>query len=443
MKWSRYSLLFQSKRNGWLLYNSGSNSFLQIEEAAVPAIEKIKENPSSYDFSKEPGLYFSLKSGGFIVEDSQDEDLFNILKMRRISANYAGNTLLLTIAPTRACNFGCPYCYEENRTSTFMTEDTEDKIIDFIKKRKYIQKLAVIWYGGEPLIAFERIKSLNKKIQELGREYQSQMITNGYCLTDKVIAELDNLHMKMIQVTLDGDRETHDSRRFLLGGGRTFDKITANLDRLLNSGWNGYVNLRVNVDTTNCEEFINVYHFIKERYGEKYGKSISVYPGFVHGEEEAHPDTNCFFNSEDKGRFLAKISADYGVNALPVFPKMVIGGCTMTKRNAYVIGPEGELYKCWNDIGISEKVIGHIETERDWNMSLVAEGMVGCSYLESEECKKCFFFPICDGGCPQKRLENKKKGIENGTCSYFKSHLNELLEIHYEQKKGDNKNAGK
>ena len=115
----------------------------------------------------------------------------------------------------------------------------------------------------------------------------------------------------------------------------------------------------------------------------------------------------------------------------------------MTKRNAYVIGPEGELYKCWNDIGISEKVIGHIETERDWNMSLVAEGMVGCSYLESEECKKCFFFPICDGGCPQKRLENKKKGIENGTCSYFKSHLNELLEIHYEQKKGDNKNAGK
>ena len=56
MKWSRYSLLFESRRNGWLLYNSASNAFLQIEDKAVPVIQQIQEDPSSFDFSKDPAL---------------------------------------------------------------------------------------------------------------------------------------------------------------------------------------------------------------------------------------------------------------------------------------------------------------------------------------------------------------------------------------------------
>lgn len=434
MKWSRYSLLFESRRNGWLLYNSASNAFLQIEDKAVPVIQQIQEDPSSFDFSKDPALFFQLRGGGFLVEDTQDDDLFNILKMRRLTADYAGNTLLLTIAPTRACNFACPYCYEENRETKFMTEETEDKIVEFIRKRQSMQNVSIVWYGGEPLLAFDRIRRLNKKIMELGRNVQAQMITNGYRLTEEVIAAFDELHMKMIQVTLDGSRETHDGRRFLIGGGKTFDTIVSNLDRLMASEWDGFVSLRVNVDTTNSKDFIDVYNFIWERYPDKYGKHISVYPGFVHGDEPANPDTNCFFSSKDKGEFLLNLAEEYGISPLAIFPHMSIGGCTMTKRNAYVIGPEGELYKCWNDIGIPELVIGHVDSINDWNMSLVAEGMVGCSYLESEECKSCFFFPICDGGCNKVRLENKRKGLPNDTCSYFKSHLKELLEAHYEQK---------
>ena len=308
MKWSRYSLLFESRRNGWLLYNSASNAFLQIEDKAVPVIQQIQEDPSSFDFSKDPALFFQLRGGGFLVEDTQDDDLFNILKMRRLTADYAGNTLLLTIAPTRACNFACPYCYEENRETKFMTEETEDKIVEFIRKRQSMQNVSIVWYGGEPLLAFDRIRRLNKKIMELGRNVQAQMITNGYRLTEEVIAAFDELHMKMIQVTLDGSRETHDGRRFLIGGGKTFDTIVSNLDRLMASEWDGFVSLRVNVDTTNSKDFIDVYNFIRERYPDKYGKHISVYPGFVHGDEPANPDTNCFFSSKDKGEFLLNLA---------------------------------------------------------------------------------------------------------------------------------------
>ena len=435
MKWSRYNLLFESKRNGWLLYNSASNAFLQLSEDAAKKVKTIEINPETVDYSEIPDLYFHLRNGGFLVEDGQDDDFFRILKMRRLTANYAGHTLLLTIAPTRACNFACPYCYEGNRTASMMTDETEDQLVEFIKKHKKISKLSLIWYGGEPLLALKRIRSLNKKISELGKDYTSFIVTNGYLLNDEAIGALDELKTRTIQITLDGKKKTHDSRRHLIGGGATYDKIISNLENLMNSSWDGNVNIRVNVDGTNKQEYVDVYNFIKDRFPDKFGKQITVYPGFVH-VDAPNPDTSCFFDSEEKGKFLAEVHDKYGINALSMFPSTALGGCTMTKRNAYVVGPEGEMYKCWNDVGVPEMVIGNISSFTNWNMPLVAEGMIDASYLDDPECQKCFFFPICDGGCAKMRLLNKKDNGNRDTCSYFKKHLKTLLEMHYEEKFG-------
>lgn len=34
--------------------------------------------------------------------------------------------------------------------------------------------------------------------------------------------------------------------------------------------------------------------------------------------------------------------------------------CTATSLYGYVIGPKGEIYKCWEDVGIKEKEIGSV-----------------------------------------------------------------------------------
>ena len=51
-------------------------------------------------------------------------------------------------------------------------------------------------------------------------------------------------------------------------------------------------------------------------------------------------------------------------------------GCIATHRNAFVIGPEGEVYKCQNDVGNPEMVVGNI-VERNWNLSLYTKYMIG------------------------------------------------------------------
>ena len=75
MKWSRYNNLFQSQRNGWLLFNSASRNFLKVEDDELAVIRKIAEDPEKADYSASPMLYMQLRSMGFIVEDTADDDV--------------------------------------------------------------------------------------------------------------------------------------------------------------------------------------------------------------------------------------------------------------------------------------------------------------------------------------------------------------------------------
>ena len=85
MKWSRYNTLFQSKRNGWLLFNSASRNFLKVEDNELAFIQEIARDPEKADYSASPMLYMQLRTMGFIVEDSADDDLYNIIRMRALT----------------------------------------------------------------------------------------------------------------------------------------------------------------------------------------------------------------------------------------------------------------------------------------------------------------------------------------------------------------------
>ena len=431
MKWSRYNDLFQSQRNGWLLFNSASRNFLKIEDGELALIQKIAQDPEHADYSSFPMLYMQLRSMGFIVEDSADDDLCNIIRMRALTELYAPGNLLLTIAVTRACNFDCSYCFEGNRTGKPMSAEVEDQLIKFIG-RFYTRDVSLTWFGGEPLLAFDRILSIDRRVRELGKRVTASMITNGFLLDDDKVSKLNDLNVSYLQITLDGKKETHDSRRFQKNGAPTYDKILENIDRVMASDFKGMVHIRVNVDARNDEEYYTVYKLMRERYPKDYGSRISVYPGFVKGDD--HPDHSCFFEPIQQGEFIAKMVSKYGVSPLSLYPTRGHIGCTLTRRNAYVIGPDGEMYKCWDDVGLEEKVVGHISRFNDWNMALIAEGMTGCSYLDDPECRACYFCPVCNGGCHRIRQKNLHAEVKHSSCTYFKGNLENLLELYYEQK---------
>ena len=66
----------------------------------------------------------------------------------------------LTLVPTIACNLRCPYCFEKSKPKGVISNETCDKIIDFIKRDKRNPCLDLNWFGGEPLLAINQIESL-------------------------------------------------------------------------------------------------------------------------------------------------------------------------------------------------------------------------------------------------------------------------------------------
>ena len=59
-----------------------------------------------------------------------------------------------------------------------------------------------------------------------------------------------------------------------------------------------------------------------------------------------------------QAEFVLSLLRKYGLDFSYIYPWSARYECAVRNRNAIVIGPEGELYKCWQDVGCKDKVVG-------------------------------------------------------------------------------------
>ena len=422
MKWSKYNYLFTTKKNKKLLYNSITNNFIELNKDQYDSLQKFKENPdeNKHIISDE------LINAGIIVEN--DKNLYYSLKLEKQLTKFDTSYLALTIVPTAACNFDCTYCYETNRPEIYMDDITENKIVEFVKSYSEANRLRVTWYGGEPLLAFDRIVSLTEKLKAVNTNYEAYMISNAYLLDKNVSDKLKSLSITGLQITLDGLQETHNKRRPHLHQSDSFQTITKNLDYLFETNKDIKVALRVNIDKTNEDEYHKLYDYLKTRYNTE---NLNIHPGYVTNIYSSCSSTGCEFDREHKNEFVLKQFKEHNI-PMSLYPKTSIGGCTARHINSFVIGAKGELYKCWNDLGLKEKEIGNLHINEQFNNKLLVRYLVASDQLDDQKCQNCFFFPICNGGCPFSRIANEFEDEDIDCCHVAKNNLKQYLELHYE-----------
>lgn len=376
MKWSQYNYFFKAE-DKCFLYNSLSNSFAELAPETYQELCYLKEK-GSMDVS-DSELKEQLLSMKVFVEDDRDE--LNKIKYRTQRRRFNDRHLSLTINPTLQCNFACPYCFEGEHPNIYMTDQVEDELIAYLKKHTNAKSIHVTWFGGEPLLAFDRIVSLTTRMKELGLVYQAGMITNGYSFNEENISQLSALDIKNIQITIDGSASLHDSRRYLKSGKGTFHKIVDNIALLQQIAPEVRIAVRVNVDETNKDDFIKVYKFFSEK---KYPNLI-VAPGFVEDTSGCKAD-DCIFNAERKTRFIVRMQKEYGLDFSYFYPSSFRYECPVRNPNTVSIGPSGELYKCWNDIGNKDRIIGYLNGKLE-NESLLIRYLNGADPFDDEKCK--------------------------------------------------------
>lgn len=425
MYWSKYNILSKSEKYGYLLFNTMSLAFIRINEQDIDMWEKLRETPDSY--TNFQNYDFLIKAR--ILVDNQDDDL-NVYLADVLKNRYNSSDMALTILPTRGCNFGCIYCYEQDRPNVLMNEQTEKAIVKFVCSNSNLKRLSVVWYGGEPLLNFDSMVRLTKMFKQLNIEYSAKIVSNGYLLTKEKADLMKDLAIRNIQITFDGSEEIHNQRRFLLGGQPTYRKIMDNLKYLLSINKEITIDIRTNIDRRNKDDYNKFYQDFKSEINDK---RVTMYPGFVSdllSSECVSPEFN-ISEGGYKAQFILDIFDKYGIEIKSFLPKYRRHSCVASKYFAFVIGPEGELYKCWRMVGNQKEAIGNVN-DGSFDMVKFSKYLIGADYTLDSKCLQCEFITLCGGGCPLVRMRNKYEKISLNHCCPEKTHMEQLMELRYE-----------
>lgn len=416
MKKSFYNFQFPSEPGKCILYNTRTGALAELDEEHT---KKYNEYSLEKLQSEMPEFVDALLANGYIIEDDVSE--LDIIRYQSLQYRFALQSYHVTLAPTLGCNFACIYCYEKDRqTKHTMDTATKEATFEYIKKHIFPKAaLNLTWYGGEPLLALDTVLELSSRLLEVCKEKEARssfdMITNGYLLTRETAKKLLSVGIKNFQITLDGDEATHNSRRALINGGESYQKIWNNLVALKGFQKELRINLRVNVDKANYQAVVELNKRIKEQ---ELSDFITVYPGKVVAEGECYQKEVCFDNQE-----FALLEQQYFCDnqyLLPnIYPHPRHIFCMADNDRSIVIDPDGNLYKCISEIGDERFAIGNVaDKKQKYNPHLF------CYLLQdnpSEDCLVCKYYPICLGGCPHARLEG------NVDCSSMRYALEKYM----------------
>ncbi len=113
---------------------------------------------------------------------------------------------------TDACNFNCSYCFQ-TRTDNYIKDETIKKAVDFFYPF-FETKTSIIFFGGEPLLAFDKIRYtislLEDKNASEEKTFKYFLTTNGSLMTPEILAYFAE---KRFDLMLSFDGITQESAR--------------------------------------------------------------------------------------------------------------------------------------------------------------------------------------------------------------------------------------
>ncbi|MDR2057268.1 MAG: radical SAM protein [Dysgonamonadaceae bacterium] len=422
-KYSKYNYLFQHN-DKYFIFNSISHFFAELDKEAFDEL-KSTESCICEDIAKFPS---ELQGAKIFLSEEEEKDELNKIKYATYNRRFQNRHATFVITPTYQCNYNCIYCYEESRPAVYMDDTTENNLVELVKQMR-LDGFHITWFGGEPLLNFKRIKSLTEKILALGINYDADIITNGYLLTEDKLSMFEKLRISSIQLTIDGIKEEHDKRRPHVSGASSFDKIMENLDNFFSKERNIKMNIRVNIDKNNEEQFYYLYSLLKNNY-----PKIDISPSFVFiKDKNCASYANCMNSGLEKLNFNLEFAKKMD-KPFYVYPEQRPNECIARSAFSFVIGANGDIFKCYENIGNAEKRIGNINTN-EFNFELYARWIMGADPLTDEKCLDCKLIPVCHGACPMLRLENEHAGTEiYNPCHMMKDIEEKILTLHLEQK---------
>lgn len=433
---SRFNVLIPISGGRTLAFNGVSSVFALWEASDIRIYESLGSGEVSIDDTR----LFDFLRGGFVVADGVDE-IDRAEKNYRVDRYFPGN-MTLTLVPTLKCNFACDYCFQgQEKDKIDMSPQVQDSVIGFIEKSaKHINTLHVAWYGGEPLLRVGMIEDLSKRIIPIARDYSlkysSMVVTNGWNLTREAAQTLYDCYVRTIQVTLDGPPDYHNSRRPLVGGQQTFERIVGNLKAVVDSVASQFT-IRVNIDERNRHMIESLIDTL-DAEGLSGRRNFGLYFAPV---EAITIGCHCCADVSIGKKSYAKLEAELWRYALEKkltgmpYPPRHYGNCAAVRPKGFVVHPNGDLHKCWNTINDPGCRVGTIFDTSTIRDNGEYRRWLDWSPFADPACRECTIVSNCSGFCAYKTLYSDRTQGEAAVqpCPGWKNNIAERLFLRAEK----------
>lgn len=310
------------------------------------------------------------------------------------------------------CNIRCAYCFASQGDfkgdRSMMSFEVGQKALKYLCENSGQRRnLEVDFFGGEPLMNFEVVKSLvtyGRSIeQEYGKRFRFTLTTNGVLLNDDII-DYVNEHMENVVLSLDGRPEVNDRMRYTIAGGGTHDVIMPKFKRLVEKRGDKTYYIRGTFTKFNTDFAKDVIYMADQGF-----RLTSVEP-VVSTPDKPYTLTEADLAviNEQYEMLAEELIARQGterefkffhflmdLNQGPCAIKRVSGCGAGTEYLA--VTPEGDLYPCHQFVGDERFKIGTVDTGIE-NKVLV-DTFNHTHVYTKEACKACWAKFYCSGGC--------------------------------------------
>jgi uncharacterized protein len=401
---SRFNVTVDLPGRQTALYNTFTGAIAVLPRGAwPPPARALTARPPTAGLV--PSTLLDLQAKGFLVPRGIDE--IDLLRRHFAATRHANDLLAVNLLPTMACNLRCPYCFE-GRARTLcrggaMSRRTERAAAGHIvRAARDVKHLSLCWFGGEPLLAMGAIERISAEVlpacAKAGIRTHATVVTNGTGLTAGAVRRLRASSVTLAQVTVDVPKASKRDRF-----GR--DTLGPVLDNLRHAARTMEVHIRVNLTRDDEAEFDHLYDEMIRRDLHRHLKSIMIAHVFV-PECGRGGCASATLPSRDYLDAVRREVAKARARGLPVhrfFSTQKSGGCSATRERSMCIGPDGLLYKCVEDVGLTGRAYGSVHLEGHVKPGNLLPWLTydGFRY---DRCRRCPVLPQCAGGCAHKRL---------------------------------------
>ncbi len=444
MKFSKYNIFskIRDSENHFIVnLLSGSADFLDNSDAA--RIDAIRQGEGCADID----FFNELAEKGYITDESDEAKAYRRKYLDFIDSREK-DEIQIFFVPNYSCNFACSYCYQDQyqNSGSELKKDVIDAFFNYVKKKFSSRRKYITIFGGEPLLNSPRQKEIINYIISKAVEADLSLcfVTNGYYL-EEYVPVLKKGKIREIQVTLDGTASVHDKRRFLKGGGPTFEKIVSGIDACLNVEID--VNLRVVIDRENIENLADLARFAIDKgwtksnfFKTQIGRNYELHhcqssPDKLFDRVSLYESLYDLINKNPhitefhKPAFsISKFLSENGELPDPLFDS-----CPACKTE-WAFDFTGNIYSCTATVGKSDESLGTFYPEITRKDTIIQQ-WESRDVTSIRECKECSLQLACGGGCGSV-AKNRTGYICSPDCRPVK----ELLEIGFSAY-FDNKNT--